>query len=159
MAVKNKGKSRAKAKPEDRGPGGRLLKGHGVTAATKQKKIKEKARFVVSISRVVGLPSDDPIIELLADLALSPDKKDRLKIGELLAKKVSPQEDAPKAISSDTLEILSTLNDFRRLGGLKKMKEVCGTCEKFKQLWGFDSSLLKHTEELKLNDKNADKSG
>jgi len=72
----------------------------------KSRKI-DKDALKKSVAETLTLPIDDPIVQLITDLGASRDKKDRMKIIDMLVKKITPkQDDGEKLLAPEVLELL-----------------------------------------------------
>ena len=95
----------ADKKPEPRrGSDGKFI-GNDEPEGASRKIDKEALRK--SIGETLGLPVDDPIVQLITDLGTSRDKKDRMKIIDMLVKKMNPKQDeGEKLLVPEVLEAL-----------------------------------------------------
>jgi len=123
--------------------GNRIKKGQKLmpTEAT----LLKKEKFRESVADILGLPKEDPVVELIANLGTSKDKRDRLKVADLLVKRIAPKPEEDKPIISDPL--VSKIIDYH-------VKCIMSAEPEFMKLYyGDDYDPKKHGGGLMLVDK------
>ena len=89
----------------------------------KSRKI-DKDALRKSVAETLTLPIDDSLVQLVTDLGASRDKKDRMKVIDMLVKKITPKQDGgEKLLTPEVIELLD-LHLKHKMGRLAEGKKV-----------------------------------